>query len=464
MTSIDIKNKSAVTRRFVELYHTNRAILDAGPKALCEQRADAVRRFEQLGIPETGNEDYKYTNIEPLLGNGYTPAFEQVKGVQSSESLLPQSSLRGTKQSRPLDVLNESVPLMSCYSLNVLDAYTFRFVNGWFQSSENEGLPQGIVAGSIRQIADKNPSLLSDCFNKMVEIYDDALALLNVAYAQDGFLLYIPDGVVLERPILLDNQTIGLSILSSQRNLLIVGENSQARIILSDKSQNGQLTNQLTEMIVGSRSVVDLYQVQDHEGASAVNSVLVRQEKDTNVAILTVTLQGELVRNNVYVELAGEHGECHLSGMSFPENQQHVDNFIRVEHIAPNCVSNQLYKNILRDSATGAFSGRIHVFRDAQKTNAFQRNSNVLLTDEAKMFTKPQLIIDADDVKCSHGATVGRLNEEALFYLRARGIGETDARLMLLSAFSHEIIGALRYEPFREVVSALVEKRLKGNF
>ena len=429
MTSIDIKNKSAVTQRYVELYHTNRAILDAGPKAFCEQRADAVRRFEQLGIPGTGNEDYKYTNLEQLFGNGYIPAFEQVKGVQSGESLI--------------------------------DAYTFRFVNGWFQSSENAGLPQGIIAGSIRQIAGEKPSMLS-ALNSIAKIYDDAPVLLNAAYAQDGFFLYIPDGIVLEKPIQIENQTIGSSVLGSQRNLLIVGENSQARIIFSDKSQSGQLTNQLTEMIVGSRSVVDLYQVQDHEGASAVNSVLVRQDKGTNVAILTVTLQGELVRNNIYVEFAGEHGECHLSGMSFPENQQHVDNFIRVEHTAPNCVSNQLYKNILRDSATGAFSGRIHVFRDAQKTNAFQRNNNILLTDEAKMFTKPQLIIDADDVKCSHGATVGRLNEEALFYLRARGIGETDARLMLLSAFSHEIIEALRYEPFREIVSALVEKRLKG--
>jgi Fe-S cluster assembly protein SufD len=173
-------------------------------------------------------------------------------------------------------------------------------------------------------------------------------------------------------------------------------------------------------------------------------------------------LHGGLIRNNLKVTFSGEHAEANVNGISFTDKKQHVDNFTVIEHASPNCLSNQIYKNILDDESTGAFAGRIHVARDAQQTNAFQRNNNVLLSDKAKMQTKPQLIIDADDVKCSHGATVGQIDEEALFFLRARGIGEKDARMMLMNAFAHEVILKINLESLRDRIDELIEKRLNG--
>jgi Fe-S cluster assembly protein SufD len=174
------------------------------------------------------------------------------------------------------------------------------------------------------------------------------------------------------------------------------------------------------------------------------------------------SLHGGLIRNNLKLSFIGDHSEANVNGLSFTDKKQHIDNFINIEHSAPNCLSNQIYKNILDDESTGAFSGRIHVARDAQQTNAFQRNNNVLLSDRAKMNTKPQLIIDADDVKCSHGATVGQIDEDALFFLRARGIGENDARMMLMNAFAHEVVQKITIAQLRDRIDELIEKRLNG--
>ncbi len=170
-----------------------------------------------------------------------------------------------------------------------------------------------------------------------------------------------------------------------------------------------------------------------------------------------------MMRNNLKVILGGENAEANMYGMAFLDRKQHVDNDLQVIHASPNCLSNQHYKNVLDDAASGAFSGRIHVLRDAQKTNAYQRNNSILLTDKALMQSKPQLIIEADDVKCSHGATVGQIDENALFYLRSRGIEEPQARLMLMNAFSYEVVERIRIEPLRERISELVDKRLRGD-
>ena len=199
-----------------------------------------------------------------------------------------------------------------------------------------------------------------------------------------------------------------------------------------------------------------------HNKTTSINSVYIQQERDSKVTTLTASLHGGFIRNNLKFILNGENAEANLFGMSFLDRKQHVDNFTQVIHAKPHCVSNQLYKNVLDDESSGAFSGRIHVVRDAQKTNAFQRNNNLLLTDTALMQTKPQLIIDADDVKCSHGATVGQIDEDALFYLRARGINENKARLMMMNAFAHEVIQKIKVEPLRDRIDDLVDKRLRG--
>jgi Fe-S cluster assembly protein SufD len=244
-----------------------------------------------------------------------------------------------------------------------------------------------------------------------------------------------------------------------------VEENADVKIISCDHTLNlnKYLNNSVTEIFVGANARVEYYTLQNqHNHTTSLNSVFVHQERDSKAATLYSSLHGGLIRNNLKFILDGENAEANLYGMAFIDKKQHVDNFTQVIHAKPHCQSNQVYKNVLDDDSTGAFAGRIHVVRNAQKTNAFQRNNNLLLTDKATMQTKPQLIIDADDVKCSHGATVGQIDEDALFYLRSRGIEESKARLMMMNAFAHEVIQRISVEPLRNRIDELVDKRLKG--
>ena len=240
---------------------------------------------------------------------------------------------------------------------------------------------------------------------------------------------------------------------------------AKVQVLLCDHTLNlnQYLNNSVTEIFAGNNAEVEFYTLQNqHNKATNINSVFIDQQRDSRVTTHTASLHGGLIRNNLKFALNGENAEAHMFGMAFMDKKQHVDNFTQVIHAAPHCESNQIYKNVLDEKSTGAFAGRIHVVRDAQKTNAFQRNNNLLLTDEATMQTKPQLIIDADDVKCSHGATVGQIDEEALFYLRARGIQEDKARLMMMNAFAHEVVKEIKLEPLRDRIVELVDKRLKG--
>lgn len=444
MSQAAIHNKMPVSRKYAGLFHANKHLLDEGSSPLFNRmREIALSRFEQAGIPGFKNENYKYTNLQPVFDKDYQPAVQYKK---------PDMDLN--------QVFRCDVPM--------LDTYTILLVNGWYYE-ENQmplGLPAGTALGSIRKMANEEPELLQNWLNRLAGLSNDPLVALNTAFAQDGFFLHVPKGVVLEKPI----QVINLlsahePVFATQRNLIIVGEHSQAKVIFCDHTWDAcdLLSNSVTEIFVGCDSVFDFYVVQNQNNqANSVNSAFIKQEANSNLLTCMATLHGGMIRNNLSINLDGEHAEAHLFGMSFTDKKQHIDNFTNVEHNKPNCMSNQLYKNVLDEDSAGAFAGRIHVARDAQKTNAFQRNNNVLLTDTAKMHTKPQLIIDADDVKCSHGATIGQIDEEALFYLRARGIAEADARLMLMNAFAHEVIREIRVEPLRDRIDELVEKRLRG--
>lgn len=444
MTQPAIKKKIPVSKKYVELFYANRNVLDEGSSPLFNRmREIAVKRFEQSGIPGFKDENYKYTNLQPVFGKEYYPSLQYPK---------PDIDLN--------KVFRCDVPL--------LDTYTILLVNGWYyeENQKPEGLPAGTTIGSIRQIANVEPVLLQNCLNRLAGLSNDPMVALNTAFAQDGFFLHVPDHVILEKPIQVVNLLSAQEpVFTTQRNLIIVGEHSQAKIIFCDHTWDicDVVSNSVTEIFVGRDAVMDFYVVQNQNNqANSVNSAFIKQEENSNLLTCVATLHGGLIRNNLSINLNGEHAEAHMYGMSFTDKRQHIDNFTNVEHNKPNCMSNQLYKNVLDEDSAGAFAGRIHVARDAQKTNAFQRNNNVLLTDKAKMNTKPQLIIDADDVKCSHGATVGQIDEDALFYLRARGIGEADARLMLMNAFAHEVIQEIRIEPLRDRIDELVEKRLRG--
>ncbi len=437
-------NKIALSERYTALFQANRARLDEGSSNLINRMRDiAIKRFEKVGIPGFKNEDYKYTNLERVFDKDYRHILEYEK----------------------VDIdLNEA---FRC-DVPQLDTDVVLLVNGWYYAKNQplQNLPKGVVVGSLQEVANEQPELVQDYLNRQAGLSDDPIVALNTALAKDGFFLYVPDHVVLEKPI----QVINLmraedAVYATQRNLIVVGKNSQAKVIFCDHTLSACdfLTNNVTEVFVGQDAVADVYAVQNQNNqANAINSSFFKQGANSNLLTSVATLHGGLIRNNLKVEFAGEHAEANVYGMSFTDKKQHVDNFTNIEHAYPNCLSNQVYKNVLDEDSVGAFTGRIHVVRDAQKTNAFQRNNNVLLTDSAKMNTKPQLIIDADDVKCSHGATVGQIDEEALFYLRARGIGESDARMMLMNAFAHEVVQNIRVEPLRDRIDELVEKRLRG--
>jgi Fe-S cluster assembly protein SufD len=439
-----ISEKLTKADQLVSLFEQSREKLNQGSSpVLNRMREVSIKRFAKAGIPDFKNEDYKYTNLKPAF-----------------EKLYRQELVRETGLINLNEVFKCNIPQ--------LDTHLVFLVNGWFYSGNKPGaeLPEGIVLGSLEQVANEHPELLENYLNRQAGLSNDPFVALNTAFAKDGFFMHIPKGVAVEKPI----QIINLlssddDLMVTQRNLIVADSNTQVKILVCDHTltTSAFLFNTVTEVFSGENSLIDVYTIQNHHNQSTIiNSAFYKQQRKSNLTTVAISLHGGLIRNNLRVTFNGDHSEAGIYGISFTDKKQHVDNFTVIEHASPNCLSNQIYKNILDDESTGAFAGRIHVARDAQQTNAFQRNNNVLLSDKAKMQTKPQLIIDADDVKCSHGATVGQINEEALFFLRARGIGEKDARMMLMNAFAHEVVQKITIEALRDQIDELIEKRLKG--
>jgi len=406
------------------------------------QRKRAFQDFVTQGIPTKKNENYKYTNLQPR----FLPDYEVLVNRQIREENLN-------------NVFKCDVP-----QLNTHLALVF---NGWYYLKNKEigQLPEGVILNSLEKIALEKPELLEK-YASIANTADDPMVALNTVWAKDGFFLYVPKNTEIKDPIqiinLLQNDA---DTMVTQRNFIYVEEGANVQVLLCDHTLDLKkyLSNSVTEIFAEKNASVEFYTLQNqHNNTTNINSVFVHQERDSRVTTHTASLHGGFIRNNLKFVLDGENAEANMFGMAFMDHKQHVDNFTQVVHAKPHCQSNQLYKNVLDDEATGAFSGRIHVVRDAQKTNAFQRNNNLLLTDSATMQTKPQLIIDADDVKCSHGATVGQIDENALFYLRARGIDLDKARLMMMNAFAHEVIQEISMEPLRNRIDDLVDKRLKG--
>ncbi len=405
-------------------------------------RFKAFQHFVEQGIPTRKNENYKYTNLQPQ----FLPDFRFIHSRQPVEVDLN-------------DVFRCDVP--------DLDTHLAFIFNGWFyENNQRIGeLPKGVIFDSLEKVAQEKPELLKK-YASLADSAADPLVALNTAFAKDGYFLYVPKNVIIEKPLQLINfLNADEDAFVTQRNFIYVEEGADVKIVSCDHTLNlnTYLNNTVTEIFVGANASFEYYTLQNqHNKTTSLNSVFVYQERDSRANTLYSSLHGGVIRNNLKFILDGENAEAHMYGMAFIDQKQHVDNFTQVIHAKPNCESNQIYKNVLNHHSTGAFTGQINVLRDAQKTNAFQRNNNLLLTDHATMQTKPQLIIDADDVKCSHGATVGQIDEEALFYLRTRGIDEDKARLMMMNAFAHEVVEQISIVPFRERIDLLVDKALRG--
>lgn len=437
----NVIEKADYSLRIAAQYNDNKGDLNnQSPGVLNAPRNKAFARFVGKGLPTFKTEDYKYSNLQPVFATDYNfmPTKRGSFITDEIKSLIPK-----------------------------IGAELFFLKNGFYQPQNSAvGLPEGVLAGSLKEVAEKNPPLLDGLYDQLAGDSDDALVALNTAWVTDGFFVLVAKNRQVAKPIQVVNVAGGeADIFYTQRNFVKVEAGASLTLVVCDVAMDNNrcFSNQATEIFVGENASVEVvfYRNQPDEVA-AINSVFVRQEKNSTVKIHAGNLQSGFLRNNITIGLEGENCETGLYGVAFTNRKQHIDNFIRIDHSQPHCNSFQLFKNVLADQSSGAFAGRIHVKRDAQKTNAFQRNNNLLLTDQAKMFTKPQLIIDADDVKCSHGATIGQLDEEALFYLRSRGIPEKEARLMLTHAFTFEVLQEIKSDLIRESLYGLIEKRLAG--
>jgi Fe-S cluster assembly protein SufD len=434
-----MNGNSEITEKYLKLYHDNiDRISGMSSPYINSFREEAFRRFSDLGIPTKKDEAYKYTNLNIFFDHDYESYF-----FPTDEDFLKAEEFR-------CDVAE-------------LDAHGVVLLNGFYPTVNGKlrQLPNGVMIGSLNEAAKRFPSLIEKHFNRYANNDTDGLISLNSAMASDGIFVYVPEGVTQSKPVQVVNLVQAeVDSFNQYRNLIIVEKQAEFSIIICDHTLSPKkfLTNAVTEIYVGENSHFDIIRVQnEHNAAGKVTNTFIHQEKNSVASSNNVTLHGGLIRNNTYHYLGGEGAESLSYGLFLADKWQHVDNYVFVDHAYPNCTSNQLFKGILDDMATGAFNGRILVRPDAQGTMAYQKNNNILLTDDAKMDTKPQLEIYADDVKCSHGATVGQLDMDALFYLQSRGISKKEARLLLMFGFAHEVIEALR-----ERMDNLVMQRLRG--
>lgn len=391
-------------------------------------RQEAFRRFENLGFPTTRQEEWRFTNVKCIAETEF--ALAEIPPPLSRETISPF-------------VLDE-------------DYLRLVFVNGHYVGdlSETAAAPQGTVVSSLSAALADQPALIKDHLEQLSSGDNACFAALNSAFIRDGAFVHVPRGVVVERPIHLLFISTGSSspTASHPRNLIIAQRDSQATIIESYVGLNDgvYLTNAVTEVSVAENAVVDHCKLQQESAHGYhVATTQVRQQRASRFSSHYFSLGGQLVRNEVNVTLDDEGCECTLNGLYIAAGDQHMDNRTRIDHTKPHCTSHELYKGILDERAKGVFNGIIYVHPDAQKTDAKQSNRVLLLSDDAVIDTKPQLEIYADDVKCTHGATVGQIDETALYYLRSRGISEDLARSLLVFAFGNEIANELKLEAIR---------------
>ena len=406
-------------------------------------RADALANFERLGFPSTRSEDYKYTDVAQAFAPDY--------GLNINRVAIPVN---------PYDVFRCDVPNLS--------TSLYFVVNDTFYDKElpKTHLPEGVYAGGLKAFTEQYPEIASKYYGKAAPSSKDGIIALNTMLAQDGFVVYVPKNVVVERPIQLVNIfRSDVDTMANRRVLVIMEPHSEAKLLVCDHSIDDVkfLATQVVEIFAEEGARFDYYDLEESsESTTRFSSVHVKQAASTNVLVNGITLTNGLTRNNYYVELNGEYAESTLCGMSVLDKEQQMDTYSHITHAVPNCTSNELFKNVLNDHAVGVFSGRILVKEDAQKTAAYQTNRNLCATREARMYSKPQLEIYADDVKCSHGMTTGQLDENALFYMQSRGIPRDEARMLLSVAFTSDVIDHVRLEALKDRLHKLVEKRFRG--
>ena len=471
-------------QQYIELYEQAREMINRhAPEAMNAVRDEAFEDFKRLGFPSKKVERYKYTDIQKLFAPDY--------GVNLNRLEIPVD---------PYEAFRCDVPNLSTNLYFVVNDMFYRGEEQTYSppklggargglnkstfrphltsprsalplgSSKNSGEEKDVIIGSLRE----NPELVSKYYAKLAKTSEDAVTALNTMLAQDGLLVYVPKNVKVDRAIQVINilkalpqnaQRVVTDLMVNRRVLIILEEGAEAKMLFCDHAADDKnfLATQVIEAYVGENASLDLYCLEEtHYKNVRVSNVYIDQQRDSRVNHNVITLHNGTTRNRLDLTFSGEGAECGCYGCVIADKQQHVDNNTLIVHKVPHCTSNELYKYVLDDKATGAFAGRVLVEHGAQKTTSQMTNQNLTATKEARMYTQPMLEIYADDVKCAHGSTVGQLNDAALFYMRQRGISLEEAKLLLQNAFINEVIDHMQLTPLRDRLHYLVEKRFRG--
>lgn len=396
-------------------------------------RSEAIKTFEEKGFPSKKDEAWKYTSLNSLLKNNYSVFPKEDNSLEFSD--------------------------IKKYFIHDIDSYKIVFVDGVYSSNlsatSHDGLDVCLMSSALTK--PKYKMVIDNFFNKITD-KEDSLTALNTAFSREGAYINIPKGKVVNKPIQILHFSTGRdeALMLHPRNLIIVGENSHVQIIERHQSLSGNpvLTNSVTEIFANKNAIVDYYKIQnDSKSASLIDNTFISQQRHSHASVHTFSFGGNITRNNLNFFHKDEHIESTLKGVTIIGDKQHVDHYTLVDHAQPNCESHQDYKGIFSDKSVGVFNGKIKVEKEAQKTNAFQQNNNILLDDTATINTKPQLEIFADDVKCSHGCTIGQLDEDALFYLLTRGIPRKEAQALLTYGFANNVLESVKIPEVKELYS-----------
>ena len=431
-------------KQYIDLYEQAREMIrQHASDVMNAQRDAAYERFKAMGFPNRKVERYKYTDIAALFAPDY-----------------------GLNLNR-LDIPVDPYKAFRCDVPNLSTSLYFVVNDQFYSKAQPKGhLPEGVVIGSLKEHTSYPSSLTSHLYNNLAGKSGDAVTDLNTMLVQDGLYVYVPKGVKVDRAIQVINiLRSDVDLMVNRRVLIILEEGAELKMLFCDHAADDRqfLATQVIEAYVGENASLDLYCLEEtHYKNVRVSNVYIDQQANSRVNHNVITLHNGITRNKLDLSLSGEGAECQCYGCVIADKQQHVDNNTLITHHAPHCSSNELYKYVLDDHATGAFAGRVLVEHGAQKTTSQMTNQNLCATGEARMYTQPMLEIYADDVKCAHGSTVGQLNDAALFYMQQRGISLQEARMLLQNAFINEVIDKMQLEPLRDRLHHLVEKRFRG--
>lgn len=403
-------------------------------------RTEALKNFESKGFPTKKEEAWKYTSLNSVLKNDFSIFPKKENAIEFKE--------------------------VKKYFLNDVDTYKVVFIDGIFSSflssTTHDGLDVCLMSSALTK--PKYKMIIDTYFNQIAN-KEESLTSLNTAFAFEGAYVNIPKSRVVDKPIEIIYFSTGneAALMVQPRNLIIVGENAHVQIVERHQSLNSNpvLTNSVTEIFAQKRAIVDYYKIQnDMQTANLIDNTYISQKQESRVAVHTFSFGGNITRNNLNFYHHGERIDSTLKGITIIGDKQHVDHYTLVNHEQPNCESHQNYKTILDGQSTGVFNGKIYVEKEAQKTDAFQQNNNILLSDKATINAKPQLEIFADDVKCSHGCTIGQLDDSAMFYMQQRGIPKKEAKALLMYAFTSEVTASIKIPELKAKIARIIADKL----